>query len=93
MKINFDSATFLTRQLHTPADNSADECPGDTDVIDLVTVSRFCELSGYTDDAVRAKLSNGVWLEGQVWFKAPDGRILISISGYEAWGRGSKRKQ
>ena len=55
---------------------------------DLVTVSRFCALSGYSDDAVRAKMAEGVWLEDRVWIKAPDGRILISLRGYEAWAAG-----
>lgn len=55
-----------------------------------VLVPKFCELSGYTDDAVRAKIKNGVWLEGVVWIKAPDGRVLIDIEGYEAWADGNQ---
>jgi hypothetical protein len=50
-----------------------------------VTILRFCELSGYTKEAVKSKRRDGVWLEGCVWIKAPDGRILIDLEGYEAW--------
>ena len=57
-------------------------------MIDLITIPRFCILTGYTDKAVRAKMSEGVWLEDLVWIKAPDGRILMSIRGYEAWAAG-----
>jgi hypothetical protein len=56
-------------------------------VLDWVTIKRFCDLSGYSDDAVRAKLGN-VWREGIVWTKAPDNRVLISLSGYDAWVEG-----
>ena len=50
-----------------------------------VTIKKFCVESGYTLDAVRSKIKRGDWLEGQVWIKAPDGRILIDTQGYEKW--------
>lgn len=53
-----------------------------------VTVKRFNELSGYTESAVRTKISEGVWLEGRVWRRAPDGRVLIDVAGYTAWVEG-----
>ena len=53
-----------------------------------VTIKRFCEQSGYSEDAVRSKISQGVWLEGKVWKKAPDNRTLMSIRGYEEWVEG-----
>lgn len=53
-----------------------------------VTIERFAELSGYTPDAVRSKIKRGDWLEGTVWTKAPDGRILIDLEGYERWATG-----
>jgi len=87
----FDSESCELGQLDTPEDNSIRELPtGTSDVIDLITVKRFCRLTGYSDDAVRAKMANGVWLQGAIWIKAPDGRILISIKGYETWARGDK---
>jgi hypothetical protein len=57
-------------------------------VIDWITVPRFCALTGYTDDAVRSKISQGVWREGTIWTKAPDNRVLISQIGYDLWVEG-----
>ena len=54
----------------------------------FVTIDRFSYLSGYSPDAVRSKIKRGDWLEGQVFIKAPDGRILISTEGYERWVQG-----
>ncbi len=56
--------------------------------LDKVTIGKFSVLTGYTEDAIRAKVERGVWLEGLVWFRAPDGRVLISLRGYDAWVEG-----
>ncbi len=53
-----------------------------------VTIGKFSAESGYTEDAIRSKIKNGVWLMGQVWIKAPDGRVLIDVQGYERWVEG-----
>lgn len=53
--------------------------------ITYVTIPQFSEASGYTKDAVRSKIRDGVWLQDVVWIKAPDGRVLIDIEGYHAW--------
>lgn len=58
-----------------------------------VTISKFAEQSGYTEDAVRAKIKRGEWLEGAIWIKAPDGRILIDTEGFEAWATGAMSLQ
>ncbi len=50
-----------------------------------VRIARFTELTGYSDDAVRAKIQAGDWLEGREFRKAPDGRILMDLQGYERW--------
>lgn len=55
---------------------------------DLVTIRRFAELTGYTEGAVRAKIEKGVWVEGYQWVRGPDGRILMSIEGFDRWGVG-----
>ena len=53
-----------------------------------VTIKRFAELTGYSEDAIRTKIRNGVW-RGNVHFKkAPDGRILMSLKGYDRWVEG-----
>jgi len=53
-----------------------------------LTIDKFAEISGYTPDAIRSKIKRGDWLEGKVWIKAPDGRILIDTEGYEKWAIG-----
>jgi hypothetical protein len=50
-----------------------------------VTIGKFAEESGYSEEAIRAKIKAGVWLQDVVWKKAPDGRILIDIDGYKMW--------
>jgi hypothetical protein len=42
-------------------------------------------VTGYTVKAIERKIEDGVWLEGDVWRKAPDGCRLISIEGYRRW--------
>lgn len=51
----------------------------------FVTIKKCSELTGYSEMAIRSKISDGVWLERNVWVKAPDGRVLINMDGYEAW--------
>lgn len=58
------------------------------DVSRYVTVKRFAEESGYSEEAIRAKIKRGDWLEGVVWRKAPDGHVLIDREGYELWVEG-----
>lgn len=54
-----------------------------------LTIPRFAELSGYTADAIRSKIRDGIWREGQEWRRAPDSRILIDVDGYHRWVEGS----
>jgi hypothetical protein len=53
-----------------------------------VTIKKAAELSGYSEKAIRNKNEKGVWRQGDIWIKAPDGRILISIEGIERWAEG-----
>jgi hypothetical protein len=62
-------------------------------VLRWVTIKKFCEISGYTPNAVRSKIKRGDWLEGRVWTKAPDGRILIDVLGFEDWVVGNGTSQ
>lgn len=54
-----------------------------------VTISRFAEITGYSEKAVRHKIDLGVWIEGRQYRKAPDNRILVDIEGYERWVEGA----
>jgi len=56
--------------------------------MNYVTIRKFAELTGYSEDAVRAKLKNGIWVETQHWRKAPDGRILIRLDAFHHWVEG-----
>lgn len=59
-------------------------------MLPYVTIDKFATESGYSEDAIRAKIKSGVWLENVVWKKAPDGRVLISPRGYELWVDGQQ---
>ena len=40
---------------------------------------------GLTVKAIERKIEQGIWLEGREYRRAPDGRIYISIKGFEQW--------
>jgi hypothetical protein len=42
-------------------------------------------LTGYTIKAIERKIERGDWQERKVWIRAPDGRIVIDLRGYERW--------
>jgi hypothetical protein len=58
-----------------------------------VHVKKFVELTGYSEDAVRSKIAEGVWLERKLWRRAPDGAILMDMDGYRRWVEGSKPRE
>ena len=45
-------------------------------------------LTGYSVKAMERKIERGDWQEGNVWRRAPDGRILIDVLGYQRWVEG-----
>jgi hypothetical protein len=42
-------------------------------------------ITGYSVKAMERKIERGDWQEGKVWRRAPDGRILIDVVGYQRW--------
>ena len=54
-------------------------------MVRFVTVDKMAADTGYTRTAIYNKCNDGIWPEGQVWHRAPDGRILIDTEGYEKW--------
>lgn len=60
-------------------------------LLKYLTIDKFSEVSGYTKEAIRSKIKRGQWLEGREWMKAPDGRNLINMEGYEQWVEGQER--
>lgn len=55
-----------------------------------VLISKFCEITNYTDKAVRRKIEEGVWRESKMWRRAPDGHIMMDLEGYEQWVEGER---
>ena len=53
-----------------------------------LTIREFAAESGYSENAIRSKIHDGIWLQDKVWKKAPDGRILIDVEGYHEWVEG-----
>ncbi len=45
-------------------------------------------LTGYSVKAMERKIERGDWQEGKVWRRAPDGRIVIDVVGYQRWIEG-----
>ncbi len=50
-----------------------------------VLIKRFAEITGYSENAIRHKVKNGLWIEGRIWRKAPDGRIFVNVGEFERW--------
>lgn len=50
-----------------------------------VTIKKLAELSGYTEDAIRAKKKKGVLIEEKHWHKARDNRVLYNPKEFEIW--------
>jgi hypothetical protein len=52
--------------------------------VDLITIEKFCSETGYSDSAIRGKISSGSWREGKEYFRTSDKKILISVTGFYA---------
>lgn len=50
-----------------------------------VTIRLASSLTGLSEHAIRGKIREGKWVEGQEFVRAPDGRIFISLKGFERW--------
>lgn len=50
-----------------------------------IRIPKFVEETGYTARAVETKIQRGVWLEGKLYRRAPDGSILMDMEGFEKW--------
>lgn len=45
-------------------------------------------ITGYTVKAMERKIERGDWPEKRVWIRAPDGRVMIDVVGYQKWVEG-----
>lgn len=57
----------------------------------FLLIPKFCEETGYTERAVETKIHRHVWADGKEYRRAPDGRILVDMEGFEKWVVGQKR--
>jgi len=53
-----------------------------------VTLGKFAELTGYSAKAAQRKIERGDWLEGDVYVRPPDNRILVDMEGFKRWVNG-----
>jgi hypothetical protein len=61
----------------------------DRNVVDRwVLVNIITQETGYSDDAVRAKIRRGDWAMGAFWRKAPDGRLVFNYTRIQRWMSG-----
>lgn len=59
----------------------------------LKRIPLFCQETGYSEKAVTRKIEDGVWVEGREYVRAPDGRLLIDMDGFNRWARQSQPKE
>lgn len=50
-----------------------------------VLLSLAAVVTGYSVKAMERKIEQGVWVQGKVWRRAPDGHIVIDMVGYQKW--------
>ena len=56
-------------------------------MVKFITVKKYAELTGYSEEAIRQKTKKGIWILNKEVTKAPDGRLMINIEEVEAWIR------
>ena len=49
------------------------------------TIEKHADETGYTPKALRRKIERGDFVAGREFTKAPDGRVLIIVKGFEKW--------
>lgn len=53
--------------------------------VEWILIPLFCNLTGYTEKAVRRKIETGVWVNGRHFRRAPDGHIVMSLKEFYKW--------
>lgn len=57
----------------------------------FVTKKKLSEITGYTSAAIETKIRDGVWREGVIYVKSPDGRLHFNLEEYESWVQSGRR--
>ncbi len=60
--------------------------------IKWIRIKLLSERTGYSEEAIRAKKKNGIWLEKLHWTKAPDGSIFFNPEAIQSWIEGKPVK-
>ena len=50
-----------------------------------VTVKKAAIETGLTEKAIRRKVEEGKWIEGEQFVRSPDGGIFVSQKGFLKW--------
>lgn len=80
-----EAVAVLLQSLNQPQPTVAQMAPASYVLIPLAAT-----VTGLTEKAIRVKIEEGVWLEGREYRRGPDGRIYISLRGYEQWVEAGK---
>lgn len=51
-------------------------------------MKKFTSETGETEDAVRSNIASGMWPEGMIWRKGPNGRVYLNTRGFDKWVEG-----
>lgn len=53
--------------------------------INMVTIKKLAELTGYSEAALRKKVHDNVFKEGIHYVRSPDHRIQVDLEAYILW--------
>ncbi len=53
--------------------------------VSWVTLKKLAQDTGYTANALRAKIKRGEFEEGVAWCRAPDQRLMINLTFFLEW--------
>jgi hypothetical protein len=51
----------------------------------FVTIKLYATISGRSEQAIRHKISRGIWIEGREIIRDPEGRVMIDREGVQRW--------
>ncbi|MFM2317969.1 MAG: hypothetical protein RLZZ215_590 [Pseudomonadota bacterium] len=62
-----------------------------TMVNEYITIKKFAEISGLTEEAIRQYIKKGIWIKGTHWIKSPNvNRNYIVVKAVNQWIAGTK---
>lgn len=60
-------------------------------ILKWVLLSKFCEISGLTENAVRLKITKGIWRQDKI-VKTVCRRIFVNVIEYNNWVENHNKK-